>query len=61
MRIKVQVDVSLQRRVVMEVEVEEGDEPTDLTGGERSDAIEEAQFGMSEDLGSEIVSVEVLP
>ena len=59
MRMTVEVQVNLMRAVTMEIEVEDGDEPTDLTDEEREKAIDLAQSYGAEDCGAEIVGVVV--
>jgi hypothetical protein len=56
----VAVDVSLMRTVYMEVEVEEGDDPADLTDDERATACDDACLDSAEDCGASIERVLVL-
>lgn len=56
----VMVDVSLMRTVYMEVEVAEGDDPTDLSDDERQTAVDDACLDSAEDLGAHIERVKLL-
>ncbi len=63
MKVQVEVQVNLMRAVKMEIDVAEGDEPTDLTDDERDAAIEtdiDMQRWEEGDCGAEIVGVVLL-